>query len=190
MATPLATARFGAGSVPDFGAWMASEQRRVFALCQRLLQDPDEADSATQDVFLKAYQALLREEERGEDGKVLDDPTRWLSRIAVNTCLNQIRHEKHRPELRMADLSEEAASVVEQLAASPDELGSSEKFAARELVDKLLAGLRPPDRLLMRLWLSVPNSRALPEDHAILWGDVGGGRPHGGIAQPATAIVV
>jgi hypothetical protein len=45
------------------------------------------------------------------------------------------------------------------------------------------------DRLLMRLWLSMPNSRALPEDHAVLWGDVGGGRPHGGIAQPATAII-
>jgi hypothetical protein len=44
------------------------------------------------------------------------------------------------------------------------------------------------DRLLMRLWLSVPNSRALPLDHAVLWGDVGSGRPHGGIAQPATAI--
>jgi hypothetical protein len=42
------------------------------------------------------------------------------------------------------------------------------------------------DRMLMRLWLSVPNSRALPEDHAILWGDVSGGAPHGGIAQPAT----
>jgi hypothetical protein len=51
--------------------------------------------------------------------------------------------------------------------------------------DNVIAG---QDRLLMRLWLSVPNSRALPEDHAILWGDVGGGKPHGGIAQPATAI--
>jgi hypothetical protein len=45
------------------------------------------------------------------------------------------------------------------------------------------------DRLLMRLWLSIPNSRALPDDHAVLWGDVGGGRPHGGIAQPATAFI-
>ena len=44
------------------------------------------------------------------------------------------------------------------------------------------------DRLLMRLWLSVPNSRALPDDHAILWGDVGAGKPHGGIAQPATVV--
>jgi hypothetical protein len=42
------------------------------------------------------------------------------------------------------------------------------------------------DRLLMRLWLSAPNSRALPEDHAVLWGDVGAGRPRGGIAQPPT----
>lgn len=40
-------------------------------------------------------------------------------------------------------------------------------------------------RLLMRLWLSMPNSRALPEDHAILWGAVQGGRSRGGIAQPA-----
>jgi hypothetical protein len=43
------------------------------------------------------------------------------------------------------------------------------------------------DRSLMRLWLSVPNSRALPEDHAVLWGDVSAGKPHGGIAQPAVA---
>lgn len=43
------------------------------------------------------------------------------------------------------------------------------------------------DRLLMRLWLSVPNSRPLPEDHAVLWGDVSGGRPRGGIGQPAVA---
>jgi hypothetical protein len=43
------------------------------------------------------------------------------------------------------------------------------------------------DRSLMRLWLSVPNSRTLPEDHAVLWGDVSAGKPHGGIAQPAVA---
>ena len=45
------------------------------------------------------------------------------------------------------------------------------------------------DRMLMRLWMSVPNSRALPDDHAILWGDVAGGQPRGGIAQPATPYV-
>jgi len=75
----------------------------------------------------------------------------WVSRIAVNTCLNQIRYERHRPEIRLADLSEEEAGVVEHLAVSPNELDSSEKVAAAELVDKLLQALRPADRLLMRL---------------------------------------
>jgi len=75
----------------------------------------------------------------------------WVSRIAVNTCLNQIRHEKRRPEVRLADLSEDEATVVEHLASSPDELDASEQVASKELVDKLLATLRPDDRLLMRL---------------------------------------
>jgi hypothetical protein len=44
------------------------------------------------------------------------------------------------------------------------------------------------DRMLMRLWLSVPDSRALPADHAVLWGDVEAGKPRGGIAQPAVAV--
>jgi RNA polymerase sigma-70 factor (ECF subfamily) len=75
----------------------------------------------------------------------------WVSRIAVNTCLNQIRHEKHRPELRLADLSEEEASVVENLGSISGELSSADRVGATELVEKLLAGLRPDDRLLMRL---------------------------------------
>jgi len=75
----------------------------------------------------------------------------WVSRIAVNTCLNQIRHEKRRPEVRLADLSEDEATVVEHLAAAPGELDASDQVASKELVDKLLGALRPPDRLLMRL---------------------------------------
>ncbi len=68
---------------------MTSEQKRIYALCARMLQDPDEADSATQDVFLKAYQALQK-----ESAKELDDPGKWLSRIAVNTCLDRLRSRK------------------------------------------------------------------------------------------------
>jgi RNA polymerase sigma-70 factor (ECF subfamily) len=75
----------------------------------------------------------------------------WVSRIAVNTCLNQIRHEKRRPEIRLADLSEDEATVVEHLATSPAELDASDHVGSRELVEKLLLALKPADRLLMRL---------------------------------------
>ncbi len=39
------------------------------------------------------------------------------------------------------------------------------------------------DRLLLRLWLSMPNSRALPADHAVLWRSVEAGALRGGIGQ-------
>src|SRR6266852_6065290 len=90
MVEPLvAGLRSESGVLHGFDAWMLSEQRRVFRLCQRFLRDRDEADSATQDVFLKAYQAL-----RKEDAQTLDDPARWLTRIAVNTCLDRLRSHK------------------------------------------------------------------------------------------------
>jgi len=39
------------------------------------------------------------------------------------------------------------------------------------------------DRLLLRLWLSMPNSRALPVGHEVLWGNVAAGALRGGIGQ-------
>ena len=52
MAEPLDGEIHVGGDLRDFGSWMASEQKRIFLLCRHLLQDPDEADSATQDSFL------------------------------------------------------------------------------------------------------------------------------------------
>jgi RNA polymerase sigma-70 factor (ECF subfamily) len=76
-------------STREFGSWMASEQKRIFLLCRRLLEDVEEADSATQDAFLKAWQALNRPEL-----KELEDAGRWLTRIAVNTCLDRLRSRR------------------------------------------------------------------------------------------------
>ena len=41
------------------------------------------------------------------------------------------------------------------------------------------------DRLLFRLWLATPNSRALPPSYLPIWGTTAPGVPRGGIAQPA-----
>src|SRR5436305_14980907 len=75
----------------------------------------------------------------------------WVSRIAVNSCLNQIASEKVRPELRYADLSEDEAAIVEQLASSSEDLNPNERFAARELVELLLETLKPAERLVIDL---------------------------------------
>ena len=75
----------------------------------------------------------------------------WVSRIAVNTCLNQISTERVRPELRWADLSEAEERVLQSLASTTDDLEPSHNLASRELVDKLLERLSPADRSVITL---------------------------------------
>ena len=41
------------------------------------------------------------------------------------------------------------------------------------------------DRLLLRLWLTMPNNRPLPEGHEILWRNIEANTPRGGIRQVA-----
>ena len=41
-------------------------------------------------------------------------------------------------------------------------------------------------RLLFRLWLSTPGSRALPDGFDVLWGDIAPGALRGGVVQGST----
>jgi RNA polymerase sigma factor (sigma-70 family) len=103
----------------------------------------DEEDLC-QMIFIKVFQKLSQ-----FSGKVPLE--HWVSRIAVNTCLSQIEWEKIRPELRQADLSVEEQAVIENLATSPAELAPDRRFASRQLVEHLLAALKPVERLAIDL---------------------------------------
>ncbi len=75
----------------------------------------------------------------------------WVSRIAINTCLNQIEAERVRPELRHADLNEAQAAVVELVAFSETEVPDGQAAATREVVYALLDRLKPKERLIITL---------------------------------------
>src|SRR5881296_2613145 len=75
----------------------------------------------------------------------------WVSRVAVNTCLNALRAERCRPELRLADLTEDEAEVIEKVVAIAKEPDPSQQVAARELAHKMLETLSPKDRLILTL---------------------------------------
>ena len=122
--------------------------RRLYPLVAKLARAhrprrTDEEDLC-QMIFIKVFQKLSQ-----FSGKVPLE--HWVSRIAVNTCLNQIEAEKARPELRYADLSEEEQAVVENLATSARELAPDERLASRQLVEHLLGLLKPVERLAIDL---------------------------------------
>jgi RNA polymerase sigma-70 factor, ECF subfamily len=75
----------------DFEALVSGDQKRIFLLCLRLLRNRDEADSATQDVFVEAYRAL----EKSGRPPILE-PAKWLTRVALNTCYDRLRSKRWR----------------------------------------------------------------------------------------------
>ncbi len=101
-------------STREFGAWMVAEQKRVFLICQRMLQDVGEADSAAQDTFLKAWQAMQRSE-----AAQLEDPGKWLTRIAINTCLDRLRSRRWQFWRKRPSPEKEAAILDSARAVAP-----------------------------------------------------------------------
>jgi RNA polymerase sigma-70 factor (ECF subfamily) len=122
--------------------------RHLYPLVARLVRSHlprrTSQEDLVQTVFMKLFAKL-----DGFSGAVPLE--HWVSRIAINTCLNQLAAEKARPELRWADLSEEQAQALEAVTAGPEELDPSQNLAAREMVEKLLAQLVPADRLVLTL---------------------------------------
>lgn len=101
-------------------------------------------EDLTQTVLIKVFRHLDQYQ-----GKVPLE--HWVSRIAVNTCLKQIRAEKSRPELRWSDLGESERLALDSAAEPQPGPDPAEKMGARELVDRLLAGLKPAERLVVTL---------------------------------------
>jgi len=113
----------------EFGAWMASEQKRIFLLCRRMLQDFEDADAATQDTFLKAWQALKK-----SDSQDLDDPGKWLTRIAVNTCLDRLRSKRWQFWRKRPDAADEATILGLAAATEPD---AEDQLFAQQIAQRL-----------------------------------------------------
>jgi len=122
--------------------------RTLYPLVARLVRAHRPARSAEEDlcqmIFIKVMQKLSQ-----FSGKVPLE--HWVSRIAINTCINQIKAEKARPELREADLSEEQAALVRNMAVTEEELAPGQQIASRELVEQLMKLLKPAERLVIDL---------------------------------------
>ena len=74
----------------EFAQLYTEHSRAIYYLALRLLSDPEKAEDATHDVFLKAFKKM--DQFRGESSW-----RTWLYRIAINHChnLKQAWHDRH-----------------------------------------------------------------------------------------------
>jgi RNA polymerase sigma-70 factor (ECF subfamily) len=99
-------------------------------------------EEAAQEVFLKAFTQLKSFEGRGSmEG--------WLTRIATNTCLNMLRSAKRRPELSLADLTEDETTWLEQQVPVSERSSVEESLIAADLADRVLEILPAEDQLTL-----------------------------------------
>jgi RNA polymerase sigma-70 factor (ECF subfamily) len=75
---------------PEFTAIYVEHSRAIYYLTLRLLGDPQRAEDATHDVFLKAYRKM-------DQFRRQASMRTWLYRIAINHCQNIVQswHERN-----------------------------------------------------------------------------------------------
>lgn len=134
---------------PDFYALYQTYAGMVYNLCLHYLRQPEEAEEACQDVFVKVHAHLHRF--RGQASHKT-----WIYRIAVHHCLDRLRRRKRRglgflrffapdqaPELPADDalhpgIALEDREALQKLLKQIDQLPENQKTA---LILKAIEGL-------------------------------------------------
>ncbi|HEY0098890.1 MAG TPA: sigma-70 family RNA polymerase sigma factor, partial [Pyrinomonadaceae bacterium] len=120
-------------------------RRRVALIAGRFFRQREQIEEVVQESFMKAYFALPDFTNQQENSFAS-----WIARIAFNTCYDELRRLKRRPESAFGEISEEEAMWLKtQLRATGAGDNVEANAIARDLADKLLARLSPEDRLLL-----------------------------------------
>ena len=85
--------RCKAGDQEAFAMLYDQYKQLVYRAACLMLDDPQDAEDALQEVFIRVYRSLASYD--GAKGAF----TTWLHQITVNTCLNRHRHRRRRPKL-------------------------------------------------------------------------------------------
>ena len=101
--------------------------RLVYAVAHRVLGRHDLAEDATQQTFVRAWQAADRID-------VDRDPAPWLATIAKRTAIDLFRHEARRPANSLSEVAVHDRAVV----TLPPEMGTLDVvWRVRQAIDEL-----------------------------------------------------
>lgn len=113
------------GDLQAFGALVLKYQTYVLTLAVRILKNREEAEEATQDAFVKAFQAI-------QDFEGHSKFTTWLYTIVYREAIGRIRKRKY---------FEEVDELEDSIAITSEDLNGFEILHRNERKEILLAGL-------------------------------------------------
>jgi len=134
------------GSDEAFTNLVETYQKPVYNLCYRMVGEPEEAEDAAQETFLRAYQNLHRY-----------DPSRsfgtWILSIAAHYCIDRLRKRKFLMFSMDAE-NEDGSSFELPDPDSPNPEAESVTKEERDRLHLMLKDLDATDRaaVIMRYW--------------------------------------
>lgn len=134
------------GNDEAFTKLVEEHQTHVYNLCYRMLGEPEAAEDAAQETFLRAYQNLHRYDRNRPFAT-------WLLSIGAHYCIDRLRRRKL-SVFSIDEENEDGTSFEIRDAASPDPEAESVKREDRDRLHVLLKDLDPTDRaaIIMRYW--------------------------------------
>jgi RNA polymerase sigma-70 factor (ECF subfamily) len=129
------------GNQEAFTHLVETYQRPVYNLCYRMLGDPDEAEDASQETFLRVYKNIQHFDAKRPF-------TTWLLSIAAHYCIDELR-KRH-----MVILSMDATPYLDPPDRLPGPEASYHLMEDQKRVQALLKTLNPHDRaaVIMYYW--------------------------------------
>jgi RNA polymerase sigma-70 factor (ECF subfamily) len=134
-----------AGDENAFERLFERHRRQVARIAGRFFSQREQIEEIIQDSFTKVYFAL-----HTYHGSHEASFKAWLAQIAVNSCYDQLRRVRRRPEQALGELTEtESHNIRSQLRAARSDIEGA--LISRDLALKLLARLSADDRLVLTL---------------------------------------
>ena len=104
--------RAAAGEAAAFNTLMGMHERRMYAVALRMCGNPEDAQDCLQEAMLRIFRSI-------SGFKAQSSFSTWVYRITMNTCLDELRRRKNRPNTSLDGLYEEGWSPMDP-GASPE----------------------------------------------------------------------
>ena len=109
-------------------------QNVVWRVCYSFTRNADDAEDLTQEVFIRVYRNLSKFEGRSA-------LKTWIYRIAINSCQNELRYRKRRPQLAETDVQ----TMAEYLPSSTTTEAEWQKIDLGKQLALAFSRLRPEE---------------------------------------------
>ncbi len=133
------------GDVQAFEELTGSYYAKVYNVCARMLNNPDDASEQAQETFIKAFKYI-------KEFKGNSSFSTWIYRIATNTCLDFIRKNKNKSTISIEQEAFEDITIKDRLYSNlpgPDKV--AEVNAQKTAIKKAMSQMNEKNRVIIVL---------------------------------------